>query len=66
MSYLLDTNVLSELRKGARVLGDIFAPAITVEEGVFFEGQCRMSEPSGDGEILPIDKDAAEHVNYAH
>jgi len=55
-----------ELRKGARVLGDIFAPTLIIEEGVFFEGQCRMSEPTGDGEILPIDKDVADRTNYVH
>ena len=44
-----------ELRGSARVLGDVEAPVVVVEEGVTFEGQCRMtkghvSEPSPDGE----------------
>ncbi|HXH84776.1 MAG TPA: polymer-forming cytoskeletal protein [Candidatus Tectomicrobia bacterium] len=32
-----------ELRGHARVTGDIEAPVVTVEEGVFFEGRCRMT-----------------------
>lgn len=55
-----------ELRKGARVLGDISAPSLIIEEGVFFEGQCRMTDPAGDGEILPIDKDTPDQTQYAH
>jgi cytoskeletal protein CcmA (bactofilin family) len=31
-----------ELRGEARVLGDLEAPVIVVEEGVTFEGHCRM------------------------
>lgn len=31
-----------ELRKPARLTGNIFSPTLVVEEGVFFEGQCRM------------------------
>ncbi len=55
-----------ELRKGARVLGDVSAPTLIIEEGVFFEGQCRMAEPTGDGEILSIDKDSQDSNQYAH
>ena len=32
-----------ELRGTARVIGDVEAPVIVVEEGVLFEGQCRMT-----------------------
>lgn len=32
-----------ELRGTARVLGDVEAPVIVVEEGVLFEGHCRMT-----------------------
>jgi len=39
-----------ELRGSARVVGDVEAPVIVVEEGVLFEGHCRMrkdrSEPA--------------------
>jgi cytoskeletal protein CcmA (bactofilin family) len=33
-----------ELRGTARVYGDVEAPVIVVEEGVLFEGHCRMTE----------------------
>jgi cytoskeletal protein CcmA (bactofilin family) len=32
-----------ELKAGARVFGDVEAPVVVVEEGVLFEGHCRMS-----------------------
>ena len=31
-----------ELRKGARVVGDIAAPILMIEEGVHFHGNCNM------------------------
>jgi cytoskeletal protein CcmA (bactofilin family) len=34
-----------ELRGTARVFGDVQAPSIIVEEGVVFEGHCRMTKP---------------------
>jgi cytoskeletal protein CcmA (bactofilin family) len=34
-----------ELRGRARVLGDLEAPAIVVDEGVLFEGRSRMTQP---------------------
>lgn len=33
-----------ELRGSARVFGDIEAPVVVVEEGVLFEGHCRMTK----------------------
>ena len=33
-----------ELRGKARVFGDIETPVVVVEEGVLFEGQCRMTK----------------------
>jgi cytoskeletal protein CcmA (bactofilin family) len=33
-----------ELRGSARVVGDVEAPVIVVEEGVLFEGHCRMTK----------------------
>lgn len=33
-----------ELRGAARVFGDIEAPVVVVEEGVLFEGHCRMAK----------------------
>jgi cytoskeletal protein CcmA (bactofilin family) len=34
-----------ELRGTARVFGDVEAPVVVVEEGVLFEGHCRMTKP---------------------
>ena len=33
-----------ELKGGARVTGDVHAPIIVMEEGVFLEGQCHMGK----------------------
>ena len=33
-----------ELRGSARVFGDVEAPVVIVEEGVLFEGHCRMTK----------------------
>jgi cytoskeletal protein CcmA (bactofilin family) len=33
-----------ELRGTARVVGDVEAPVVVVEEGVLFEGHCRMTK----------------------
>ena len=37
-----------ELRGTARVFGDVEAPVVVVEEGVMFEGQCRMTKRPAD------------------
>ena len=43
-----------ELRGTARVFGDVESPIVVVEEGVLFEGQCRMSKGRGaDGAATP-------------
>jgi cytoskeletal protein CcmA (bactofilin family) len=33
-----------ELRGSARVFGDLEAPVVVIEEGVLFEGHCRMTK----------------------
>ena len=38
-----------ELQRGARVEGDVHTRVLVVEEGVFFQGHCRMEE-AADGE----------------
>ena len=48
-----------ELKGGARVTGDIEAPVIVMEEGVFLEGQCHMakmqpSEPSSSSNMVAL------------
>ncbi|HZP37473.1 MAG TPA: polymer-forming cytoskeletal protein [Methylomirabilota bacterium] len=40
-----------ELKRTARVYGDVEAPVVVVEEGVLFEGHCRMSKPSPVSEV---------------
>jgi cytoskeletal protein CcmA (bactofilin family) len=42
-----------ELKRTARVYGDVEAPVIVVEEGVLFEGHCRMAKPSPVVEVAP-------------
>lgn len=45
-----------ELRGTARVFGDVEAPVVIVEEGVLFDGHCRMNKGRVDG---PAPRDAA-------
>ena len=33
-----------ELRANARVFGDVEAPVVVIDEGVLFEGHCRMTK----------------------
>jgi len=42
-----------ELRGAARVFGDVEAPVIVVEEGVLFEGHCRMTQVPQVAESSP-------------
>lgn len=35
----------AELRRSARVVGDLEAPVVMMEEGVAFDGHCRTSKP---------------------
>ena len=44
-----------ELKRTARVYGDVEAPVVVVEEGVLFEGHCRMSKPSTASESATRD-----------
>ncbi len=52
-----------ELRGSARVYGDVEAPVVVVEEGVLFEGHCRMTKarpvevaqpPARDFSVVPL------------
>ena len=40
----VNADELVEYQRGARMLGDIMCKGLIVQEGVFFEGNCRMSE----------------------
>lgn len=37
-----------ELHAGARVFGDLEAPVVVIEEGVLFDGHCRMTKTRPD------------------
>jgi cytoskeletal protein CcmA (bactofilin family) len=43
-----------DLRRTARVFGDVEAPVVVLEEGVLFEGHCRMAKPSPVAEVAPV------------
>jgi cytoskeletal protein CcmA (bactofilin family) len=45
-----------DLRGKARMVGDIDAPVVVLEEGVLFEGQCRMNK-SRPAEATPSPRD---------
>jgi cytoskeletal protein CcmA (bactofilin family) len=42
-----------ELKRTARVFGDVEAPVVVVEEGVLFEGHCRMTKANPNTDSLP-------------
>jgi cytoskeletal protein CcmA (bactofilin family) len=44
-----------ELKRTARVYGDVESPVVVLEEGVLFEGHCRMAKPSLVAEVPPRD-----------
>ena len=47
-----------ELRGTARVYGDVEAPVVVVEEGVVFEGHCRMTKGrADDGSATSVQRD---------
>ena len=47
-----------ELRGTARVYGDVEAPVVVVEEGVLFEGHCRMTKGQlADGTSTPASRE---------
>jgi cytoskeletal protein CcmA (bactofilin family) len=48
-----------ELRGSARVFGDVEAPVVVVEEGVLFEGHCRMTQTPPVADSGPISAPAA-------
>jgi cytoskeletal protein CcmA (bactofilin family) len=46
-----------ELRGSARVFGDVEAPVVVVEEGVLFEGHCRMTKSRPLDATVPAPRD---------
>ena len=48
-----------ELTGKARVFGDVESPVLVLEEGVMFEGHCRMPRPSEDATrdaVVPLER----------
>lgn len=43
-----------ELKRTARVFGDVEAPVVVVEEGVLFEGHCRMTKANPNAETVQM------------
>ncbi len=48
-----------ELKGAARVFGTLEAPVVVLEDGVFFEGECRMApakpdEAAEDSSVVPL------------
>jgi cytoskeletal protein CcmA (bactofilin family) len=52
-----------ELRGSARVIGDVEAPVVVLEEGVLFQGHCRMTKPqiAADGTQRELSDLAVKH-----
>ena len=48
-----------EMKGGARIFGDVEAPVVVVEEGVLFEGHCRMTN------LNPTDSRSADSTVVA-
>jgi cytoskeletal protein CcmA (bactofilin family) len=51
-----------ELRAHARVVGDVEAPVVVIEEGVHFEGSCRMTK-GGSPTLVPARELTATSAN---
>ena len=49
-----------ELRGAARVYGDVEAPVVVIEEGVFFEGNCKMTKVQGGDATAAAQPDALD------
>lgn len=62
-----------ELRGSARIFGDIESPVLVLEEGVLFEGRCRMTSQQGrEAEKVQkregpraVEEDPLKQRNYA-
>ena len=45
-----------QLRSAAKVNGDIATPSLSIEEGAFFDGQCKMAQLKAEKEPIPFSK----------
>lgn len=54
-----------ELRRTARVFGDVEAPVVVLEEGVLFEGHCRMThgDPAETAPAPPVPSSPARDLS---
>jgi len=50
---LVSGEVVGNVSAAERVFGDVEAPVVVVEEGVLFEGHCRMTKVNPNTEALP-------------
>jgi cytoskeletal protein CcmA (bactofilin family) len=54
-----------ELRGSARVYGDVEAPVVVIEEGVLFEGHCRMTKGRAEDGPITVPRSDRAVVNLA-
>jgi len=58
-----------ELRGSARIFGDVEAPVVVVEEGVMFDGKCKMTKGQSAEAAAPraesLDRPAARQLTNA-
>ncbi len=50
-----------ELRKTARIFGDIISPVLVLEEGVIFDGRCNMK--GKDPQVIPLKSDEPQVIH---
>ena len=46
-----------ELQTGSHVEGDIQTARLVIDEGVFFEGSCKMGQQAGAQKPMPVERD---------
>ena len=46
-----------ELQTGSHVEGDIQTARLVIDEGVFFEGSCKMGQQAGAPKAAPVERD---------
>jgi cytoskeletal protein CcmA (bactofilin family) len=49
-----------KLYSTGRVIGDVSAPVFSIDEGAFFEGNCRMTRNEAEIHSLPLERAGAE------
>jgi cytoskeletal protein CcmA (bactofilin family) len=54
----IDVKKTLKIYSTGRLLGDVNAPAFSIEEGAFFEGTCHMTRSEAEVHTLPLDRTA--------